>query len=329
MSPVALGKAALVVNTASRRGAESFELVRETLPEYGVDLGACHAVEDPATLPAVVKDAVFGGHRLVVVGGGDGTVGAAAGVLADLPAGARPALGVLPLGTANDFARTLDIPTTVAGACATLARGKVVDVDLGRANGTPFLNVASLGLSVGVARALRPGLKKRLGPVAYPIATLVAYRRHRPFRARLEFPHGDTEPFELDDLLQVAVGNGRHYGGGNTVHPDAGIDDHRLDVYAIRAGRLRDHVNIARLLKDGSFIEHAQVQHVSTRAVRVTTDDGDPAVNLDGEIGASAPVLFEVERNALDVVVPSYVTHVRADGAARARVAQVRGAGAS
>ena len=58
-------------------------------------------------------------------------------------------------------------------------------------------------------------------------------------RARLEFPEGDHEPLELDGLLQVAVGNGRHYGGGNTVSPTAGIDDHILDIYAILAGPLR------------------------------------------------------------------------------------------
>lgn len=259
-----------------------------------------------------MKDAVFAGHRLVIVGGGDGTVSCVAGVLADLPETARPVLGVLPLGTANDFARTLDLPAGLEDACQALAGGKVVDVDLGRANGMPFLNVASLGLSVGVTRTLRPGLKRRLGPAAYPVATLFAYRRHRPFRARLEFPDGDFETLELDDLMQVAVGNGRHYGGGNTVAPDAGIDDHTLDVYAIRAGRMRDQVSIARLLKDGSFIEHERVQHLTTRALTVRTDD-EQAVNLDGEISAATPVRFEVERNAIVVVVPSHVTHVRRD----------------
>jgi len=307
------GKAALIVNTASRPGAQAFERARETLTSYGVDLGQSLAVEDPASLPQALKAVVLNGHGLVVVGGGDdGTVTCAAGVLADLPAGARPVLGVLPLGTANDFARTLDLPRDVDSACAVLATGKVVDVDLGRANGTPFLNVASMGLSVGVTRALRPGLKKRLGPAAYPVATAFAYRRHRPFRARLEFPDGDFEPLVLDDLLQVAVGNGRHYGGGNTVAPDAGIDDHTLDVCAIRRGRLRDHVSIARLLRSGSFVEHDNVQHLTTRALRVTTYDDQP-VNLDGELAATSPVLFEVERNAIDVVVPRHVTHVRSD----------------
>jgi hypothetical protein len=61
---------------------------------------------------------------------------------------------------------------------------------------------------------------------------------------------------KLEHLLQVAVGNGRHYGGGNTVSPTAGIDDHTLDIYAILAASIREHMNIARLLKDGAFVEH-------------------------------------------------------------------------
>ena len=312
-----LGGAALVLNTAARSAARALDSAADLLRGAGLDVASCVAVDDPAELPAVLRAAAAAGHRLVVVGGGDGTVSCAAGVLADLPAPGRPVLGVLPLGTANDFARTLDIPSGLEAACRALAGGKVVDVDLGRANGAPFLNVASLGLSVGVTAALRPGLKRRLGPAAYPVATLLAYRHHRPFQAWLEFPDGDHEPLELDDLLQVAVGNGRHYGGGNTVAPDAGIDDHLLHLYAIRQGRLRDHLSIARLLKDGSLIEHERVQHLTTRAVKVVTDVDLP-VNLDGEIATTSPVLVEVVRNAIDVVVPDHVTHVRQDAGSRA-----------
>jgi diacylglycerol kinase (ATP) len=116
------------------------------------------------------------------------------------------------------------------------------------------------------------------------VATLAAYRRLEPFGARLTFPDGDFEPIELDDLLQVAVGNGRHYGGGNTIAPDAGIDDHTLDVCAISRGRLRDHVSIARLLRSGSCIDHQQVQQLTTRAIEVPT-----CVRLDTGSSSSSP----------------------------------------
>ncbi|HET6652921.1 MAG TPA: lipid kinase [Nocardioides sp.] len=302
--------AAVVVNTGSRRGAAAYDEVLARLASEGVPVRSAQAVSHGSELPAAVGLAVSDGHDLVIVGGGDGTIGCAAGLVAGTPA----TLGVLPLGTANDFARTLELPADVAGACAALAHGEVVDVDLGRVDGRTFLNVASVGLSVGVAEALTAGLKRRLGPLAYPVATLRAYRRHRPFSARLEFPHGDHGTLELDDLMQVAVGNGRHYGGGNTVAPNAGIDDHTLDVYAIVRGRLREHVSIARLLRDGSFVHHDRVHHVTTQAVRVVTDEPLP-VNLDGEVETATPSLIEVARNALHVVVPRDSRAATLDGA--------------
>lgn len=302
-------RAAVVVNAGARRGAEAYELAVEALARAGVPVATKVAVSNGGDLRRTLEQVFADDHDLVVVGGGDGTVGCAAG----LAAGTEATLGILPLGTANDLARTLEIPPDLAAACDTLAQGKVVDIDLGRVDGRAFLNVASVGLSVGVTQALTPGLKRRLGPLAYPVATLLAYRRHRPFGARLEFPDGDHEAIELDDLLQVAVGNGRHYGGGNAVSPTAGIDDHLLDVYAIVRGRLREHISIARLLKDGSFVHHDRVHHVTTRRVRLVPDVPQP-VNLDGEIAGTTPSLFEIERNAVHVVIPSHASSASLDG---------------
>ncbi|WP_411375123.1 lipid kinase [Arthrobacter sp. MPF02] len=302
--------AAVVINTGSRRGAAASHQAVQGLREAGVPITAVHHVRSGAELAGALARVVAGGHDLLVVGGGDGTVSYAAGLVA----GTDVVLGILPLGTANDLARTLEIPGNLADACAAVAQGKVVDIDLGRANGLPFLNVASVGLSVRVAEALSPGLKRRLGPLAYGIATLRSYARHEPFAARLEFPDGDHEPMQLENLLQVAVGNGRHYGGGNTVSPTAGIDDHTLDIYAILAAPLREHVKIARLLRDGSFVGHDRVYHVTSRHVRLVT--GPPqSVNLDGEIAAVTPTDFTVERNAVHVVVPQASTSALFDGA--------------
>ena len=302
-------KVAVVVNAASRRGAAGYERAVELLGHAGVPVATKRAVASGSELSGAVEQAVADGHDLVVVGGGDGSVGGAAGVIA----GTEVALGVLPLGTANDFARTVQVPSELEAACETLAHGKVVDIDLGRVDGRAYVNVALVGLSVGVTRALTAELKRRLGPVAYPVAALRAYAQHQPFSARLEFPGSDLEALEFDDLLQVAVGNGRHYGGGNTMSPTAGIDDDLLDVYAIVRGRLWDHVSIARLLKDGTFIEHERVHHLTTRQVRLVTEPSLP-VNLDGEIVTNTPSVFEIERNAVNVVVPQHATSAAIDG---------------
>jgi len=312
------GRVHVMLNAASRRGLRAVEQVRRHLDALGLHQVELTAVPSGAGLAAALDAAVAERPDLLVVGGGDGSVGAAAGRVA----GTGTVLGVLPLGTANDFARTLQVPDDLALATRALRTGKVVDVDLGMARGfgpdtasrcLPFLNVASLGLSVGVTEKLSPRLKRRLGPLAYPAATLAAYRHHEPFAARLEFPDGDHPTMELDDLLQVAVGNGVHYGGGNTVSPTASVDDHTLDVYAIVRGRLREHVSIARLLRDGSLVDHDRVHHVLTRRVRVHTEPRLP-VNLDGEVSLTTPVDFRVERNALQVVVPRESTAAVHDG---------------
>ena len=306
-------RAAVVVNTGSRRGQAALAETGRLLGSAGLESVRILPLTTGDDLRAVLDAAMAEAPDLLVVGGGDGTVSCAA----DVVSGTDVVLGVLPLGTANDFARTLEVPTDLPRAVATLLDGKVVDVDLGRVDGRAFLNVASMGLSVGVTERLTPALKRRLGPAAYPVATLMAYRHHEPFSARLEFPDGDGEPLELHDLLQVAVGNGRHYGGGNAVSPTASLDDHRLDVYAVVRGRLRDHVSIARLLRSGHLVEHERVHHVTTRRVRVVTDRPQP-VNLDGEIVAATPATFEVQRNALHVMVPLSSDAATFDGRRRA-----------
>ena len=250
------------------------------------------------------------GHDLVVVGGGDGTMSYAAGRVA----GTNVVLGVLPLGTANDFARTLEIPNNLAEACATIADGKVVDIDLGRANGEPFLNVASVGLSVAVTEALSPRLKRYIGPLAYSIATALAYARHKPFRARLEFPRRAT----TSRWNSTTCSRWRSATAGTTAAatrspPPQGSTTTSLTSTPSWPGPLREHVSIARLLKDGSFIEHDRVYHLTSRRVRLVTEPPLP-VNLDGEIATTTPADFTIQRNAVHVVVPQSSTSALFDG---------------
>lgn len=302
-------KVALVVNAGSRRGQDALASSEEMLRSAGIQDVHSYAVHSGEELEATLDKVAEEMPDLLVIGGGDGSVGAAAARIA----GTDVVLAVLPLGTANDFARTLELDQDPQTAVQQMLEGKIINVDVGRANGHAYLNVASFGLSVAVTEALNPRLKKLIGPGAYPVATLQAYRHHKPFTARLEFPEGDHETMELDDLLQVAVGNGRHYGGGNTVSPTASVDDDLLDVYAIVRGRMRDHVSIARLLRSGHFIEHEQVHHVTTRSVRITTDEAMP-VNLDGEILTETPTDFTLESNVLHVAVPMRSRAGRLDG---------------
>jgi len=305
-------RAAVVVNTRSRSGERTFFDALDRLQDLGVPLGATYAIRDPARLPETVREVLDGGsgYRLLILGGGDGTVSS----VVDFLAHREVVLGLLPLGTANDFARTLEIPFDIEGACQTIASGKVVDVDLGLAGDNYYVNVASVGLSVEATRALSPWLKKSTGPLAYPVAAIRAFFKHEPFSARLTFPDGDHEPAEYERLLQVAVGNGRFYGGGMVVAPEAGIDDRSLDIYAIELGQHRDLLGVARYLKSGNFIREESVGHFRTSRVHLETEPELP-VNIDGELVTRTPQDFSVDFNALKVLVPQESTAAHDDSA--------------
>jgi diacylglycerol kinase (ATP) len=303
-------RAALIVNTRSRSGERTFFEALDRLQELGVSLGATYAIRDPVRLPETVREVLAegSGYRFLILGGGDGSVSS----VVDFLAHHDVILGLLPLGTANDFARTLGIPSDIEEACQTIAGGKLVDVDLGLAGDNYYVNVASVGLSVRGTKALSPWMKKRAGALAYPVAAIRAFLSHEPFSARLTFPDGDHEPVEYGRLLQVAVGNGRYYGGGMVVAPESGIDDRSLDVYAIELGRHRDLIGAARYLKSGDFIRNESVSHYRAERVRLETEPELP-VNIDGEVVTRTPQDFFMAHNALKVIVPQGSTAARRD----------------
>ena len=300
--------AALIVNTRSRVGRCTAASVLDNLRLLGVPVKAAYALDDAARLPETVREALADGHDLIVVGGGDGSVSSVAGVLA----GSGAVLGVLPLGTANDFARTMGIPFELGKACATIAHGGVSPVDLGLAGDHHFVNVASMGLGSAVAEAIFPRLKCAVGSLAYPYAAVRAYLEREPFEVGFAFSDGDHETVAIRDLIHVAVGNGRYFGGGMVVAPSSGIEHYALDVYAVEAFDAPDLARIAWGLRTGNLVDDKRVHYWRTRQVRILTDPRLP-VNLDGELGCHTPKSFSVVPDALKVLVPQ--THGRSSRA--------------
>jgi YegS/Rv2252/BmrU family lipid kinase len=297
----------LLVNVRARRGEEWFERARAGLAARGVELLGAHAV-DPEELPQRVREELARGAECVVVGGGDGSLAAAAGVLA----GSGASLGVLPLGTANDFARSLRIPDDLAGALRVVAHGAVRPVDVAWLGDHAFLNAASLGVSSELTRRLHDGLKQRAGKLAYPVAAPAAAVGQSSFKLRIEL---DGQVLE-EDALQVVVGNGRFHGGGRLVAPGARIDDQQLDVYVLRAAsdagearkpdRLRDLGALVRygwLLLRGRHLEHPRVFHARTAHVRVVTDP-PMEIDADGELAGRTPAEMRVVPGQLRVIAP-------------------------
>nr|BFE73079.1 hypothetical protein GCM10020092_063800 [Actinoplanes digitatis] len=221
-------RAVLVVNAHARRGRKLYGTARAGLLAAGFTLLGDHPVDRPAELERTLEAAASSGADLVVVGGGDGTISAAARVLAHRDI----AMGLLPLGTTNNFARTVGVPLDLGAAVATLASGEVVDVDLGVAGDLFFTNHVGVGLSAEVMRKAPPPLKRIAGRLAYPITALALLARHRPLRAVVRAAGREHE--FLTHQLYVANGG---FHAGRPITADAHADDRLLVAYPVGGAR--------------------------------------------------------------------------------------------
>lgn len=234
----------------------------------------------------------------LIVGGGDGTIGAAATRIA----GTSTLLGVIPLGTANDFARTLGIPTAIEPAAAVAAGSHTRAIDLAQANDAFFLNVASIGMSVSAIGALSPSLKRWLGPAAYAVAGARTFLQHPLFVARVGSPGGSSQ----GRVHQVVVANGRFFGGGVLAAPTGRLDDGLLNVYTLgRISRWRMLRTMAMLKMQVAWVRPGDA-YFQTPSLRVETVP-PLGVNLDGEVRTTTPVTFRVVPGALRVLTPDVV----------------------
>lgn len=291
-------RALLLRNPKARRGQESLTPLLQRLEAGGLDV----TLETFEALPEIARDIVRLRHRadLVIVCGGDGSVSSAA--LAAMESGLP--LGIIPMGTANDLARTLDIPMDLVGAAEVIARGETRAVDVGTVNGHAFFNVASIGLSSELAQSLDPALKKRFGRLGYALAALKVLTRASHFGAKITEKGRTTEV----ETYQIAVGNGRHYGGGNVVEESAEIDDGHLDLYSLEMKNLWKLALMLRSFRSGT---HGAWQEVRTaRCVEFDIETKRPMpINTDGEIVTATPAHFKVHPKAISIFAPATAEH--------------------
>ena len=286
--------ALLVVNTKSRSGERLCASLSDLLASRGIN--PLHAqCETREALPQAILDNAAKIDS-VVIAGGDGTLNAAAfGLLkSGLP------LGIVPAGTANDLARTLGIPEDVGGALDVIASRGERRIDIGRVNDQLFFNVASIGLSVELAHAMSRETKRRYGRLSYSLAALRVITRARPFSA-LIVSEGEVARVKT---FQVAVGNGRYYGGGNAVEKSAEIDDGRLDLYSLEMDHVWKLAWMARSFRAGEHGAFEEVRAVRGRNFEIHTRR-PRKVNADGEILTSTPARFSLMPKAIRVFAPA------------------------
>ena len=285
-------RALLLVNPNARNGGLPLDAIRQTLQEGGIEPFEPAEFSDcAATITRHASEA-----DLVIVGGGDGTMNAAAPALVEtgLP------LGILPLGTANDLARSLSLPFDPIAAARCILEEEPKPVDLGWVNGHYYFNVASVGFSADLAAELTAEAKARWGTIGYAIAAFRLLRRARPFRVEIE--HDGTT--EVVTTIQASVGNGRHYGGGMTVSADATVDDGKLDFYSLEVAHWWRLIALLPALRRGTHGQAMDVRAFRTTEIKLKTRKRRP-VNTDGELATHTPAHFKVFPKAVRIFAPT------------------------
>ena len=277
----------LILNGKSA-GDDDLRAAVQTLRESGIALEVRVTWED-GDAERYVAEAIADGVDTVIAAGGDGTLSEVATTLAhrDATAEALPSLGLVPLGTANDFATAAGIPDGPRAALQLVREVAAAPLDLLRIDaddGTHWCaNLASGGFGTEVTVETDEGLKKMLGGLAYLITGIARLGRIDPLQARLRGPDFAWE----GDLIALGIGNGRQAGGGQALCPDALVDDGQLDLTIVPDLSGDVAATVGTLIKEG---KHAALDRVATRIrlpwVELASDE-PLTLNLDGEPVAS------------------------------------------
>lgn len=290
----------LIVNPHSGRH-HRLQRAREAIRARGLEIVGELTVEDLPRLPRLLE-ATANEPSIVVAAGGDGTIGG----VADAIVGTDAVLAILPLGTSNDFARSIEVPTDIERAVDLFTQGRITRIDTGRltANGQPsghFVHAAATGLNVAFADfASRADLRRRLGRLTYAVAAAAALRERPVFACEVEH-QGQAENLEL---VHLSVVNAPVFGGFLDLRiPRASVDDHVLHVIMV------EHLPIRRLLRSAFYPAirlHRRIRGFRTMQVsRVTVRPARPMdVTLDGEVRGRLPGTFEVLPSTLRVITP-------------------------
>ncbi len=293
-------RALLIINPKSRQGAEAdLDDGLRRLRQAGMDVETLvsHSAEESCEAVQSRKSEL----DLVIVGGGDGTLSSMIKTLltCDLP------LAILPLGTANDLARSLGIPEALELAFEVIADNEHTRIDLGEVNGHYFFNAANMGLGAHVTEELTSDVKKHWGVFSYVRALAAAIMRHDQFHVRMTL---DGKHYRLHSM-HLAVGNGRFYGGGNIIDEKARIDDGKLSLFSMRPLRTWELLTLAPLLRNGQQGRDRRIFCARATEIEISAGKRRLEIHADGEPVTCTPATFRVLPKALTVVATAMDAH--------------------
>jgi diacylglycerol kinase (ATP) len=291
-------RARIIYNPTSGREAFKRKLpeVLQRLEEAGYET-SCHATTGAGDATDAAKIAVERHYDIVIAAGGDGTIHEVVNGLAEQEY--RPRIGIIPMGTTNDFARALQIPRDIEGAVDIIVKGDTIPVDIGKINEKYFINIAGGGRLTELTYEVPSKLKTMLGQLAYYLKGMEMLPSIKASNVRIEY---DGKLFEGEAMLFL-VGLTNSIGGFEKLAPDASINDGLFSLLILKKINLADFIRIATLAIRGEHVNDENVIYTQANRIKVSTSES-VQLNLDGEFGGFLPTEFENLYRHLEVFVP-------------------------
>ncbi|MEH6490946.1 lipid kinase [Halopseudomonas sp.] len=286
--------ALLIINPHSRNGqVDALDDAIEVLKASGIEVSVRES-ESEEYLASLIEqyDREDG---IVVIGGGDGTISSALDALYRC----QRTVAVLPMGTANDFARSIGVPQDLPGAAKVIVEGKRRRISLGKIDDKHlFINVAHVGLGVDVTHELSSDSKKFFGVFAYLGAFLRAIKGNKSFKLRIQAEGWDCSM----KVIHLAVGNGRYYGGGNIVDERATLFDEVFNLFFIKPKPWWQLLLLGPTLRKGASQTTEHIVRNTARKFSIRTSHAKE-LEADGEFVTRTPAEFELIPEAIEVIV--------------------------
>ncbi|MFE4713216.1 diacylglycerol kinase [Paenibacillus sp. NPDC056722] len=281
--------ARLIYNPTSGREEMKKRLadILDRLDVGGIET-SCHATTGEGDATAAAADAVERGYDLIIAAGGDGTLNEVINGMAEKPN--LPPLGVLPLGTTNDFARAMGIPKNWEESVDMIIRQQSRLIDLGKANDRYFINIAGGGSLTELTYEVPSRLKTMMGQLAYYLKGIEKMASLSPQELIIR---ANGQSVIHDEFMLFLIANTNSVGGFEKLAPDARIDDGLFDVIAVKKCNLAEFIRLVSLTIRGEHLQDRRVVYFRTDAMEVTSP-GHVQLNLDGELGGSLPGHFRI-----------------------------------
>jgi diacylglycerol kinase (ATP) len=291
-------RARIIYNPTSGR-----EIFKRKLPEVlqkfeqaGYET-SCHATTGAGDATIAAREACKRKYDIVVACGGDGTLNEVISGLAEQEY--RPKLGLIPVGTTNDFARAIGVNTSIIDAAEVIVNGNTVPLDIGYVNGKYFVNILAAGKITELTYEVPSKLKTVLGQLAYYLKGFELLPRVKPTYVTIEY---DGKIFE-GEIMLFLLSNTNSVGGFEMIAPEASINDGKFDLLVLKKSNIAEIIQVCAQLLRGKHVQNDQVLYTPASHLKISSNE-KLLLNIDGEYGGDTPCTVDMLYHHLEIFVP-------------------------